>query len=329
MITERPWVAAVAARPWLAGGLISAATAIVVFGLIVVTQPRGDDPASEAPSSLVAVAEAPSPNGFFDDPVETVPSASPTVSVTPQAAKAATKPKATTPKPTVKPKATKPKPKPAPQAREPQPRGAGGSGAGRIQFGRTYSGRATFYGATGAGNCSFDASSDLMVGAMNQQDYDNSQACGAHLSVTGPKGTVKIRIVDRCPECPPGAIDLSQQAFAKIAEVSAGRVPITWRLLSPAGLGPLSYRYKSGSSQYWCGIQVLNHRNPIRSVQLKVGGGWRTLDRQEYNYFLSAGGSGCGGTIRITDIYGNQLTDGGIRIAPDQIQRGHTQLPAR
>jgi expansin (peptidoglycan-binding protein) len=306
-------------RPWVTGGLISAATTVVIFGLLVVTHPRDAGSVSDPPSSLVVAAAPATPTAA---PVS--PTAAPAAKASP---KAAAKPKATTAKAKLKPKATATKKaKKAGTAAKP---GAGGSGNGRIQFGRTYSGRATFYGATGAGNCSFDASSDLMVAAMNQQDYDNSQACGAHVSVKGPNGTVAVRIVDRCPECPPGAIDLSQQAFAKIAAVSAGRVPITWRLLSPSVSAPVSYRYKSGSSQYWCAIQVLNHRNPVRSMQLKVGGTWRTLDRQEYNYFLSAGGSGCGGAIRITDIYGNQLTDSGIRVAPDAVQRGNAQFPAR
>jgi expansin len=307
-------------RPWVIGGLISAVTTVVIFGVLVVTQPRDAGPVpDDASSVVVAAAEAAARPA-------TTPTATPSVSP-PATAKAPAKPKAATQK--AKRKAAATTNKKATRTRQSAPAGAGGSGNGRIQFGRTYQGRATFYGATGAGNCSFDASSDLMVGAMNQQDYDNSQACGAHLSVKGPNGTVKIRIVDRCPECPPGAIDLSQQAFAKIAPLSAGRVPITWRLLSPAGLGSLSYRYKSGSSQYWCAIQVLNHRNPVRSMELKVGGSWRTLPRQEYNYFLSDGGAGCGGTIRITDIYGNRLTDSGIRLAPDQIQRGKAQFPAR
>ena len=310
MITERPWVT---------GGLISLATSVVIFGLLIVTQPGSAQPTASDSSLVVAAAPATS----AATPV--TPSAAPTVVPT----SAAAKPKAV--------HKAKPKPKVTPPAKKTTAKkkaaatvkaGAGGPGVGRIQFGKTYTGRATFYGATGAGNCSFDASSNLMVGAMNQADYDNSQACGAFLSVTGPNGTVKIRIVDRCPECPPGAIDLSQQAFAKIAPLSAGRVTIHWHLLSPSGLGSVSYRYKSGSSQYWCGIQMLNHRNPIRSMAIKVGTSWRTLERQDYNYFLSPSGTGCGGTIRTTDIYGNQLTQSGIRIAPDAVQAGKGQFPA-
>jgi expansin (peptidoglycan-binding protein) len=182
-------------------------------------------------------------------------------------------------------------------------------GTGRLQFGRTHSGEATHYGATGEGNCLLDRSSDLMVAAMNATEYENSQACGAYIEVTGPRGTVTVKIVDQCPGCKPGDIDFSPQTFARIADPVAGRVRISWRLLSPALRGPVAYRYKEGSNQWWCGIQVRGHRNPVRTMESLVNGGWQRLARQSYNYFVSPDGSGCGKPLRITDIYGNQLTE--------------------
>jgi expansin len=312
-------------RPWVTAGLISAATTVVIAGLIVVTQPRAGssvpdgrpDDLPDEPSSLVLAASPPAP------PSATGSATTPARSVT---ATATARASATTRRP--RPKATL-KPEPEPRAtRTTRAAVTGPAGSGRIRYGRTYTGVATYYAATGAGNCSYEASGDLMVGAMNQADYQNSQACGAYLNVTGPNGTVRIRVVDRCPECPPGAIDLSRPAFAKIAPVAAGKVAISWRLQSPSGLGPVSYRYKSGSSRYWCAIQVRDHRNPVRSLQVKVGSSWKTLARQEYNYFVSESGSGCGGTIRITDIYGHRLTSTGIRVAPGTTQRGQAQFPA-
>ena len=90
-------------------------------------------------------------------------------------------------------------------------------GAGQIQYGPTYTGEGTFYGATGEGNCLYDATSDRMIAAMNHTDYENSQACGAYVAVTGPTGTtITVKIVDQCPECKPGDIDLSAEAFAKL-----------------------------------------------------------------------------------------------------------------
>ncbi len=199
----------------------------------------------------------------------------------------------------------------------------------RIRFGEKYSGIATFYGATGAGNCSYEPTGDLMVAAMNQQDYEGSQACGSYVDVTGPKGnTVRVKIVDRCPECQPGHIDLSAEAFAKLAEPVKGRIDISWKLVSPSLSGPVKYKYKDGSSQWWCSIQVRNHRNPIRSVELKGKNGWVSLPREMHNYFTSASGDGCGGQVRITDVQGNQLTDSGISVNPGAVQSGAKQLPA-
>ncbi|MEJ2578977.1 MAG: expansin EXLX1 family cellulose-binding protein, partial [Kineosporiaceae bacterium] len=155
-------------------------------------------------------------------------------------------------------------------------------GSGRIQYGPTYTGEGTFYGATGEGNCSYEASDDRMIAAMNHADYENSQACGAHLAVSGPSGvTITVKVVDQCPECSPGDIDLSAEAFAKLADPSAGRIPISWTLLSPDLDTPVSYRYKEGSSQWWCGIQVRDHRNPVRSVEVQVGSSWRNLPRKD------------------------------------------------
>ena len=95
--------------------------------------------------------------------------------------------------------------------------------------GATHTGEATYYNeADGGGNCSFDPTpQDLMVGAMNHTDYANSALCGAYVELTGPNGTIIIRIVDQCPECPAGNINLSPSAFAKIAELAQGRVPIS------------------------------------------------------------------------------------------------------
>ena len=72
-----------------------------------------------------------------------------------------------------------------------------------------------------------------MITAMNADEYDNAAYCGAYLHVEGPQGAVTVRVVDLCPECQAGHIDLSREAFAQIAELYLGRVDITWQLFSP------------------------------------------------------------------------------------------------
>ncbi|MBS2966955.1 hypothetical protein KGA66_28235 [Actinocrinis puniceicyclus] len=201
--------------------------------------------------------------------------------------------------------------------------------AGRIRPGATYQGVATEYSAgDGDGACLFGPAADMMIGAMNYTDYESARACGAYVLVHAANGaSITVLITNECPlPCAPGQIDLSRQAFAKLADPTLGRVPITWKLLSPDLSSPLSLRYKTGSSRYWCGIQVIGHRNPVAALEVRVGGGWRELPRTDYNYFLSAGGAGCGGPIRITDIYGQQLTINGIAILPNVAQRTAVQF---
>jgi len=92
----------------------------------------------------------------------------------------------------------------------------------------TFTGEGTWYATDGRGACGFPASpSDLNVAAMNQAQYSKA-ICGECVLVTGPHGSVKVRIVDLCTGCARGDLDLSKQAFGAIAPLSAGRVAITW-----------------------------------------------------------------------------------------------------
>jgi expansin (peptidoglycan-binding protein) len=201
------------------------------------------------------------------------------------------------------------------------------SSPGRIQPGTSYTGVATAYEAKdGDGACLFGPSPDLMIAAMNTTDYETSRACGAYVLVRAANGkSVTVRITNECPlPCAPGQLDLSQQAFAKLADLKVGRLPITWSLVSPSSIGDMSIRYKTGSSAYWCGIQVIDHRNPVTGLEVRTGSGWRRLPRTDYNYFVSADGAGCGSSIRVTDIYGQQLTVSGLAVKPNVVQ--HTQV---
>jgi expansin (peptidoglycan-binding protein) len=179
----------------------------------------------------------------------------------------------------------------------------------------------------GDGACLYGPSPDLMIAAMNHTDYETAKACGAYIRVGAADGaSVTVQITNECPECAPGQLDLSRQAFAKLDALSAGRIPITWSLLSPATSDTVSIRYKTGSSRNWCGIQALGHRNPLARLEVSAGGGWRELTRTAYNYFLSEDGTGCGGSLRLTDIYGEQLTVSGIAISPDAVQATRIQF---
>ncbi len=190
-------------------------------------------------------------------------------------------------------------------------------------------GEGTYYDADGTGNCSFPADPTRMVAAMNAADYGTAAWCGACLDVTGPTGNVTVRVTDQCPGCKKGDLDLSKEAFAKIAALSAGRVPITWREVACDVTGPLAYEFKSGSSQYYAAIQVRNHRYPIAKLEaMTPSAAYKPVARVDYNYFVAQSGLGPGPySLRITDTRGNVVEDPNIAVGDAVVRQGATQLP--
>ncbi|MFG2803701.1 expansin EXLX1 family cellulose-binding protein [Streptomyces pseudovenezuelae] len=299
-------------------GTVSLVAASVVACLVMALLPGDKDDTTPAASTTVAAA------GEADaGQTLSTPSAKAKASPSPSASRSATA--------SPKPSRTPGKKKPAPAKTTPSAHSgsATASLAGRIKSGTDYQGVATAYDAgVGDGACGFGPSPDMMIAAMNTTDYQTARACGAYVHVRAANGrSVTVRITNECPlPCAPGQIDLSQQAFSQLGDLHLGRIAITWNLVSPADAGTLSVRYKTGSSQYWCGIQVLNHRNPVAALEVSTSGGWRQLGRTSYNYFLSADGTGCGNAIRITDIYGQRLTVNGIAIRPNVVQSTSVQF---
>ncbi|HTI27453.1 MAG TPA: expansin EXLX1 family cellulose-binding protein [Kutzneria sp.] len=205
---------------------------------------------------------------------------------------------------------------------------AGASLAGRIAPGVPHTGVATFYDSDGGGACSYDPSPDPLTAAMNSTDFEGSQACGAYVLVKAAGGaSLTVRITNLCPApCRVGQLDLSAAAFARLAPPVKGEIPVTWTLVSPALSKNISIRYKTGSSQWWCGIQVVDHRNPVARLEVQVGGQWQQLHRADYNYFLSENGAGCGRSIAVTDIYGQRLVVTALPVKPDVLQATNVQF---
>ncbi|WNM40781.1 expansin EXLX1 family cellulose-binding protein [Micromonospora halotolerans] len=196
--------------------------------------------------------------------------------------------------------------------------------------GTVHSGKATFYDSKGAGgNCSRPAApTNRLYVALGPSEYAAGTSCGGHLDVTGPQGTVRVLVMDQCPECEPGHLDLSAEAFARIADPVQGIVKVSYRaVVDPPLPGPLTFRVKEGASQWWFAVLIGDHGNPLRAVDVRQGASWRAATRQDYNYWLIASGAGPGPyTIRVTDAYGHRATATGIRMLPGQVQRSTVRM---
>jgi len=200
-------------------------------------------------------------------------------------------------------------------------------------FKDTHTGRGTYYGYTGGGNCSFPPpKKGVLTAAMNQADYDTATACGAYVEVTNLANgeTVVVRIDDRCPECAPGDVDLSTEAFAKIAPLETGVLAISWRYVSGPST-PARVVFQDGSSQWWTSIQVRNHRNPVATLAYRPSGtktAFMPLERQMYNYFVAPAGMGPGPyDLKITDVFGDVLRSNGVPLSVGPEISLHKQFP--
>ena len=167
---------------------------------------------------------------------------------------------------------------------------------------------------------------------MNTADYNNAQLAGAFLEVTGELGTIKMLVTDLLPEGKKGDLDLHIDAFPLIAPAIKGRVPVSWKIipLDTAENAPVCYKWKEGTTEFWCGVQVRNHRYPITRLEyLNENGQFVEIPRQQYNYFESKEMGKGPFTFRITDIYGQMIIDENIPLSTDDsvIIQGKVQFP--
>ncbi|OMJ08532.1 Papain inhibitor [Smittium culicis] len=106
-----------------------------------------------------------------------------------------------------------------------------------------FSGEGTHYDpGVGLGSCGKLHQQTEMVAAMNALQYgnepnpNNAAICNKCILVStkdpnGLEKSVKVQIQDKCPPCKYGDVDLSTEAFKKIAPLETGRIKITWKFV--------------------------------------------------------------------------------------------------
>jgi expansin len=188
-------------------------------------------------------------------------------------------------------------------------------------------GKATHYRGDGTGKCSFDAAPDRMVAALSGANYAKARWCGACLAVDGPDGrSVTVRVVDSCPGCKFGDLDLSEEAFARLAPLERGRIRIRWRVVPCAVEGPLAFHWKPTSTPAWAGIQIRNHAYPIDRVETRRSDGtYRRLYRSPDNFFVATGLGAGPYTLRVVSARG-QIIDEPVVPAAGETRVGAEQF---
>lgn len=110
--------------------------------------------------------------------------------------------------------------------------GGGAGVSGMAASGKTYTGDLTYY-AVGMGSCGITSTEDEKVvavsheimSAYNGANPNKNPLCGTFITITGKDGNkYPAKIVDTCPGCDKGSLDLPEAYFNKITGNGDGRV---------------------------------------------------------------------------------------------------------
>ena len=209
----------------------------------------------------------------------------------------------------------------------------------QLELNQPYQGRATFFDAAnpagGLGNSGFDipAPDQLhKVVAINNIQWNGSAASGAFFEVSGPKqregaAPLIVQVTDQLVERADG-MDMSAQAFEKVADPVDGIVNIDYQLVGPDDDYVTAYGHRIGdgivvegiadSNPWYPTLRLNNHRYPVDTVELiEEDGNLVELDRGSDNRFVLDETEAIYGAqdLLVTDIFGQQVTLDDINIS--------------
>lgn len=211
-----------------------------------------------------------------------------------------------------------------------------------IQADEYFTGDGTAYtlGQLSAGNCNMMMSGFSLAStnyaAINSEQWDELANCGrcAEVSCADDKcadqsTSVVVQILDQCPECKYGDLDLSPTVFETITGSSPARYAIKWKFVDCPIAGNVNVCLKSGSNAYWTAVQPANVRTGVAS--LSINGAATTMLGSAYYYLLDGQSTSqtdlSSVTVSITDVYGQTIEET-VSLSDGECTEGSSQFPA-
>ncbi|THH06913.1 hypothetical protein EW145_g3750 [Phellinidium pouzarii] len=100
---------------------------------------------------------------------------------------------------------------------------------------------------TGMGACGTTNSDNDFIVALNTAQYGSGQDCYKMISISYNGKTTQAQIVDECPGCPYGGLDLAPGLFSYFADISMGTIIGEWEF----GDAPSSSATPTSSTPAW------------------------------------------------------------------------------
>ncbi|GMF36733.1 unnamed protein product [Phytophthora fragariaefolia] len=146
-----------------------------------------------------------------------------------------------------------------------------------------YNGYGTVYGPIepSGGNCNFQSYPSEVItnyAALNAAQWDSTMNCGRCAEVrctdvqcVNPSSSSEIvYIIDQCPGCEVGDLDLSPSVFKSITGLEYTKLKIEWDFVTCPSTGSNRIRYclKEGSNAHWAAIQPTYMSAGVASVRI-------------------------------------------------------------
>ncbi|ETO73090.1 hypothetical protein F442_10790 [Phytophthora nicotianae P10297] len=203
----------------------------------------------------------------------------------------------------------------------------------------TGDGTAYTLGDTSSGNCNMMSALNFATtdyAALNNEQWSGLQNCGrcAEVSCADKRcadqtKSVVVQILDRCPECKHGDLDLSPSVFKTLTGSHPSRYTIKWKFVDCPMAGNVNYCLKGGSNNYWTAIQPTNVATGVTS--LKINGKATKMLDGAYYYLLDGSGTAVADlssvTVSLTDINGASMTDK-LSLNAGSCTKGASQFPS-
>jgi expansin len=184
-----------------------------------------------------------------------------------------------------------------------------------------------------SGNCNFmtaPAAASQNYAAINGAQWDSTKNCGRCAEVSCADSRCKdtttteiVYILDQCPECKQGDLDVSLSVFKKVTGNEPGRYKIKWKFIDCPVTGNLKYCLKTGSNGFWAAVQPANAAAGIKTVTINSKA--TTMVPSAYYYLLEGQINLSSVKVSVTSLSGETVTDT-VSLTAGQCTTGKSQF---
>nr|UPT50355.1 expansin-like protein EXLX9 [Phytophthora capsici] len=169
--------------------------------------------------------------------------------------------------------------------------------------------------------------------ALNVEQWEETMNCGrcAEVSCTDAscagQASEIVYIMDQCPGCAYGDLDLSPSVFESITGQSYTKLSIEWKFVDCPVSNNVQYCLKTGSSEFWVAVQPANFVSGVQS--LSINGQETSVIDSAYYFLIDGSGESVADlssvSISLTGVNGEVLEET-LSLTADECTEGNKQF---